>query len=334
MLFFIFGEDTYRSRKKLQDLKEKFLKSQKRGGPAKSWSASLAGQAGGNLFHLSAEEITPELLKKVFSSQQLFSQKKLTIIENLFSLKKDLIEKISDFIHGIERDKNNNLILFETKIERKKFNQATKKLFDKLKKIKYSQEFPLLSSWQLKAFIKKNFLKDAAIEEKALDLLIEFLGNNLWAIKNELDKLVSLHQRKKIIKEEEIKKLVLKTNQEIFKLIDAIGDKRKKIALKLLNEQIESGISIEDILYLVGRQYGIILKMKAFLQNEHENIFEFSKKIGIHPYVAQKAKEEENKYDLEELKKIYRDLLKIDFLRKTNPIDPKILLNLLIVKNL
>ena len=320
MLIFLFGEDTYRSRKKLQALKEKFFEPQR---------------GNFNLFHLGAEEVTPESLKKVFCSQQLFSQKKLTIIENPFSLKKDLIEKISDFIHGIDRDKNNNLILFETKIERRKLNQTTKKLFDKLKKIKYSQEFPFLSPWQLKAFIKKNFLKDVTIEEKALDLLIEFLGNNLWAIKNELDKLISLHQRKKIINEEEIKKLVLKTNQEIFKLIDAIGDKRKKMALKLLNEQIEAGISIEDILYLVGRQYGIILKMKAFLhQNTQKNIFEFSKKIGIHPYVAQKAKEEEKQYSFEELKKIYRNLLKIDFLRKTNPIDPKILLNLLIVKNL
>ena len=309
MLIFLFGEDTYRSQKKLNFLKEKFLAGEK--GPS-------------NLFHLSGEAVNEESLKKTFSSQQLFSQKKLTIIEKPFSLNKDLIKKISDFIDEIERDKNNILILYEGKVEMKNLEKSTKELFLRLKRLKYAEEFSSLRPWQLKTFIKNNFLPDATIEEEALDLLIESLGNNLWAIENELNKLLFLKERKRLIKAEEVEKLILKTNQKIFKLIDAVGNKEKKTALKLLNEQVEAGIGIENILSLLIRQYSLILRLKISPK----------KRMSVHPYVLQKALEEETKYSLEKIKKIYSELLKIDFLRKTRPIDPQILLNLLIVKTL
>ena len=144
------------------------------------------------------------------------------------------------------------------------------------------------------------------------------------AIENELNKLLFLKERKRLIKAEEVEKLILKTNQKIFKLIDAVGNKEKKTALKLLNEQVEAGIGIENILSLLIRQYSLILRLKISPK----------KRMSVHPYVLQKALEEETKYSLEKIKKIYSELLKIDFLRKTRPIDPQILLNLLIVKTL
>jgi len=134
MLIFLFGEDTYRSRKNLRAIKEKFLKSQK---------------GVFNFSYFESLEVTSEILKKIFSWQQLFARKKLTIIANPFSLDKNLLAKISGLADKIEKDKYNTLVLWEGKIIEKNLNQPAKEFFRKLKKIKYAQEFPLLKPWQL-----------------------------------------------------------------------------------------------------------------------------------------------------------------------------------------
>jgi len=316
MLIFLFGEDTYRSKKKLIAIKKKFL----------------GGASSGNLFCFEAEEITNESLKKMLGSQQLFSSKKLIIIENVFSLNKNLIKEFSKFIQDIEKDKNYTLVLRDKKIEEKKLFQTAKTLFNKLKKIKYAQEFALLKPWQIKTFIKKNFLLNASIEEKALNLLIDFLGNNLWAVENEINKLIYLKENN-LIKQADVEKLILKTNQKIFDLIDAVGSKRKKDALRLLNEQLESGESIEKIIYFLIRQYRIILEIKGWKKSgEAQNINGLARKLRVPPFACQKVLLQEIKYSLEDLKKIYKKFLELDFLRKTKPVYPKMILDLLILK--
>jgi len=307
MLIFLYGEDTYRSRKKLKVLKENFLKNQK---------------GSFNLFHLTKDEVDEESLKKTISFKQLFGQKKLTVIEGPFSLSQDLIKKIIDFIEEIERDENNILILLEEKVEIKNLTPLAKEFFFKLKRLKHAQEFLPLPKFELKKFIKEKFLKEIAIEEKTLELLVEFLGNNLWLLENEINKLLSLKEKKKIIKEEEVKKLVLRTNQKIFDLIDAIALGNQKKALKLLEEQTQDKKEIEGVVSLLMRQFSLLLKIKTGMP------------LNLPLFVIEKLKEQEKKYSLLKLKKVYSRLLKLDFLRKTKPIDLSLYLNLLILKPL
>ena len=83
------------------------------------------------------------------------------------------------------------LILLEEKVEIKNLTPLAKEFFFKLKRLKHAQEFLPLPKFELKKFIKEKFLKEIAIEEKTLELLVEFLGNNLWLQENEINKLLS-----------------------------------------------------------------------------------------------------------------------------------------------
>jgi len=84
---------------------------------------------------------------------------------------------------------------------------------------------------------------------------------------------------------------------------------------------------------MLARQYKIILKVKFGIRNQPLSSARLAKMLGLHPFVCQKALRQEKNYSLIQLKKIYRELLKIDLLRKTTRIEPEVLLDLLIVKN-
>jgi len=120
-------------------------------------------------------------------------------------------------------------------------------------------------------------------------------------------------------------------------LIEAFGKKNKKLASKLLINQIEIGMGTDYIISMLAYQYRTILRVKSYLKRKkRENFSSFqamAKELSLHPYVFQKSFNSQKKYSLCELKRVYRSLLEIDILKKTRQIDAETLLNLLILKN-
>ena len=175
-----------------------------------------------------------------------------------------------------------------------------------------------------------------SIEQSGINLLIDVYENNLWAIKNELDKLISYNKGKsKPIDSKDIQDIVFyESEQSIWQLIDAIGQKDIKSALKILSNQIKQGLSIDYIISMLAYQYRTIFRIKSYIENNKtESLYNVAKSLSIKPFVCQKIIMQEKKYTLQEIKKIYEQLLQIDFLRKTRSINAQALLDLLIIKN-
>lgn len=329
MIIFLHGADTYRSRQKLFALKQKFINQQNKN----ELSISVVDAANLNI----------DELRKTMLSSSLFSEKRLIIIEKLLTgiNKKDQEQTkalIQEAINILKKtNKNNILIFWEEKIQEKELNTEQKKLYQLLKKQKYAQGFKPLPLHQLNIWIKKQVEKNAMkIEDKAVDFLIDIHGNNLYVIKNELDKLIAAQpSTNSIISLENLKNIILsKPEQSIWQLIDAIGQKNKKNALKFLSDQIKTGTNIDYLISMLAYQYRIIFRIKSYVQdNKIFSPYQLAKKLYLHPFVCKKGLQQEKNYTMEELKKIYRRLLDIDLLRKTRPINAEILLDLLILKN-
>jgi len=149
----------------------------------------------------------------------------------------------------------------------------------------------------------------------------------------EIEKLISFKKNRPIT-QEDINLLVSgKIKSNIFNLVDAMGTKNRKSALRLLNNELISGTSVIQLLGMIVRQFRILLEIKETLKNDSQiSKREISLKLNLHPFVAQKALEQARNYTLGELKNIYKKLLSIDIKTKTTSLDPRVLFNLFIAE--
>ena len=300
MIIFLYGPDTYRSRQKLKGIVEYYKKIHK---------------SGLNLVFLDLKEKNFQDFLNFFEASSMFKEKKLAILENV-SQNKEFQEK---FLEKIEKfSKSKNFVLFyEKEIQENDF-------FKKLKKYSRWQNFKLLEGKKLEYWIKREIKKfGAEISEKGLEKLIEFVGNDLWRMENEIKKLVFY---KKKIDQKEVELLVKpKIDVDIFKAIDAIAQKNKKRAFDLIHKHLEKGTSPAYLLSMINFQLRNIILVKDLIQRKRP-----VEEIDLHPFLLKKTIFQARKFSFEEIKKIYQKLFELDLNIRSGKIKPEIALDLLI----
>ena len=327
MIIFLYGQDTYRSRKKLNEIIDHYKRIHK---------------SGLNLKRIDFKKVGYTDFRDEIQSVSMFAGKKLIILENAISnenFKTNFIKNSKSFFNS------KDIILF---YETNKLPEKDK-LLKSLKKHGKLQEFKLLKEEELKDWAKKEFINyHAKIEPRVLERLIYFIGNDLWRFSNEIKKLIAYKKNpsyakvstfnklsadkpddRQDIKMQDVDLLVRsRIETDIFKTIDAIAVKDKRNALYLIRQHLEKGDSPLYLLSMVNFQFRNILLMKS-LQYWTPAIL---KKIGIHPYVAKKSISQANRFSLEELKKIYQRVFQLDLAIKTGRIEAQIALELLIAE--
>lgn len=334
-MIFIYGPDTFRSLKKLKEFKEKFLREVEGG--------SL------NLTELDGEKISFGDFKKEISTISFMARKRMIVLKNITkSKKKELQKEIVEYLKSIsemQSEKDENILIFyeeDAKVKEPLVKFLISAGSEKLHNKKTSgdaiqrfsvcnRDFPFLKCAELRNWII-NAVKEkgANINTQAVVMLVERIGSDLWSMNNELEKIISYDKN---ITCESIKKFVkTKDDDNIFNLVDAIGAKNKKVALRLLTEQIRLGVNINYILFMLARQYRLLLEAKDFLaRDERANPRTLSVALKINPFVAPKLYSQVKFYDIEALKKIYRCIMNIDLKSKSTSVNIELLLDMLII---
>jgi DNA polymerase-3 subunit delta len=307
MIIFLYGQDNYRSKKKLKELVEHYKKIHK---------------TGLSLKYIEAGKLSFRDLEDELKQVSIFKEKKLLVLMNIFSnteFKKIFIKKGKKFI-----DSENTLLFYELdKIDKR---DALGKFLNKHAK---SQEFQLLEGLKLRDWLKKEFQeRKSKIREQALDKFIALVENNPWQMINEAQKLAHFKNGKEI----EVRDVELlirpKITIDIFKTIEAIASKDKKKALKLLRNHLKKGDSPFYLFSMINYQFRNLLIIKDLLV---KNLSPYSS-TGLHPFVVKKSCDLARRFDFSELKKIYQRLLKVDLSIKTGKSDPEAALDLLITE--
>jgi len=314
MIIFLYGQDTYRMREKMKEIIERYKKVHKSGLNLRYFDCQK--ESGEEIFSNFRDEIC---------QTSMFREKKLVVITNPFS-DADFKEK---FLKEFKNFKNSDdIILF---YEEGKVNKNDS-LFKFLKKNAKCQEFKLLEGQRLRNWIKKEFEKSKAkIEQNALEMLIEYVGNDLWRMSNEIKKLASFKKDKKIEKEDVELMIRSKIETDIFKTIDAIAQKNKKLALKLLHKHLEKGDSPLYLLAMINFQFRNLLIVKDFIEKQ-KTYNTILRKSGLHPFVVKKSYFQSQKFTLPELKKIYQKIFQVDLNIKTGKTEPEMALDMLIAE--
>lgn len=306
-LIFIYGEDNYRSYQTLKEIKLRFIQK----------------NTDFNLVELQGKEISPKILESQISSVPLFSDKRMIIVRNLYLSKNKFIQEILGILPSLPE--STLLVIYESGLPDQRLS-----IFKNLIKIANVKKIDRLNETQLQTFIN-DYLRsqNATIEPDAMQLLGVNFGEDLWALTNELDKLITYNSK---ITVENINLLSLTAqNTIIFKLIDQIvaGETYQVLStLDALRRQGEENLLILGLITSTFRNLATIyLAQKNGLAK-----FNLAKVLKIHPFVVAKSSEILVKLNLTSLVVIYENLVSIDSSIKTGKIDSEAGLDLLVVK--
>jgi DNA polymerase III subunit delta len=327
MIIFIYGEDTFRSRQKLKELKDKFIKD--------------VDPSGNSIINLAGNNLTMADLSEAIGARSLFVRKRLVIIENVFANKGEkLLEKFYDYLKkqvGKKENVDDNIIIFWDEISGAKL--SANKLFKYLSEQKYAQNFKKLSNTEAAAWIKKEVSKRGArIKPQAILSLASMFGGDLWQLNSEIDKLINhkqaqlLAESEAVINEDDIELLCRgNVDANIFAFADAISNKNKASAMKLLEQELEAGVAEQYLLTMIIRQFRILLQVKEGVQSG-ATARKIASQLHLHPFVVQKSLAQVNGFTLQSLKNIFSSLVEIDRKTKTGQTDFKSAISLLIAK--
>jgi DNA polymerase-3 subunit delta len=190
--------------------------------------------------------------------------------------------------------------------------------------------FPLLRDDKLRQWVQK-YVREAggSISPRALELLVRFIGGNLWIMASEIDKLVLFASGRRI-EEEDVRQVVSYAQEaSVFAMVDALLEFRVGVAEQLLQRLLRQGASPSYLLSMLARQVRLIVRVME-LKGQKKSEREIQDKLGLaSPFALRRTRELAVKYSLARLKEVYHRLLEVDLAIKTGKYDPELALNIL-----
>jgi DNA polymerase III delta subunit len=304
MLIFLYGQDTFRLSRKLNQIIDEYKKRAK----GLDFSVFEAASGDAKLFFTNIRQ------------SSLFQEKKLIIVKDPIS-NKNFKEQLIDNLETIAASGHNFVFCQEGKILK------TDRLLAALKKTAKIQEFAPLEGDKLVAWIVKEFADlGSPIDASVARECARRIGGDLWRAENEIQKLVHFITGRRISVADIDASVSLQIDANIFKTIDAVANRDKKTAIRLVKEHLSKGDHPLYLLAMIVSQFKNLLLVKA------AGGVGGSARLGMHPYVFAKTLPQARRFDLGELKKIYCRIMHTDFDIKTGRINPEVGIDLLVAE--
>jgi len=226
-----------------------------------------------NIFNYDEDEIikNPENFEESVFNNSFFENEKLIIISRASDRILKIVEKI------VEKNIKDLTIIIKTNILEKK--SKLRIFFEKQSNTIcipfYEDNNQTLVSIVQKFLLKKNI----KMSSQNINVIVERSNGNRINLYNELDKISSFSQNKKVIDTNDILKLTnLSENFSVYELVDNSLAKKQKKILNILNE---NNFSSEDCI-LILRIFLIKLKRLLKIQQEVEKEKNVEKVISSH----------------------------------------------------
>jgi DNA polymerase III subunit delta len=204
----------------------------------------------------------------------------------------------------------------------------------KLEKKACVVKFDKLKGMNLEKKVKSLFeAKGKNIGKIELKLFCENLENNMNIVQNEVEKLCTYAYNRDITKEDILLMLPQKSDNDIFNLVDTLSQKKVEKALDILNELIFKGEKVPYILYMVERQFNIILQIKYGLE-EGKDKDSLARELKLNPYICEKMIAQSRKFTLKGLKKAINYCLNTEEALKSSSVNGKTEMELLILNTI
>lgn len=277
-------------------------------------------------------ETTP--IKNIIDDAQtisMFGEKKLIQVNNSYiftgTTKKNVIEQnLQSLEEYIEHKNPDTILIFITNSQKL---DERKKIVKNIKKQAILKDFNQANNL---ASLLKTMFEDYQISYNTINLLIDRVGNDLFRLNNEIEKIKTYKGQDLSITDQDIIDL---TNQnidlDIFNLIDHIINKNKGEALKIYNEMLKMNEEPIKIIIMLANQFRLMYQSKELYRKGHTES-DTASILNVHPYRVKLAVNKARDYPSNLLLKFLNDLANIDYQIKNGTLDKNLALELFILK--
>lgn len=278
-------------------------------------------------------------IKEKLSQFGFLTEKKIIIFENLNLF--DIKSKHSTFIDLIDYINDDNIIIFieynKDKVDNKKNKSAIDKRCKLYKVLTEKDNFEIIECNNLSFNNLTKYINDRLYnvkkkfdKEDNLRYFIELVGNDLYNIKNEIDKLIYYTEDRYLITKEDIDNITSSVSEEkIYQMIDMINEKDFANALKLYSTLVYNNTAIELIIGIMKKNYLNMYKVKAMIA-EGKSFKDIANNLSIEDWRVNKIVSSVRNFSDEYILKKINLLIDIDKKLKTGRLNRDIVFNLFI----
>ncbi len=323
MLHILYGEDDFTTRELLREIK------------AECGGHEL-GEA--NITSLDGAKMTLDELLAACNTISFLAPKRLVIVEGLLRRfeqgskrrsDKSLSGEVKDWLPLVDQvphfPKSTILVLIEGNLN------TANPLLKALTPVATIKKCIPPKGQELQNWIRSRVqAKGGKISPQAVRFLADLIGNNLWVLSSEIEKLC-VHAGDRHIETDDIHQLVSYAKESnIFQMVDAIVLGRMKVSSLLMHRLIDDGSAPPYLLYMITRQFRLLIQARTLLA-QGETSRKVGEKLGLRSeFVLDKTLEQARGYSLERLEGAYRKLLKTDLAIKTGTMEGELALDLLV----
>jgi DNA polymerase-3 subunit delta len=330
LLHILIGENDFTLHQALGEIKESI------GDPASLMS---------NTTVLEGAKVTPEQLRSACETVPFLADKRLVVVEGLLerfepkvkgkkkksSRQSDPSEEFKPFVEGLKNLPNfTELVIIGGDVK------SGNPLLLGLASLAKVRKFPMLKYDELRRWVEQRVTqagKGSSISAKAVELMVRLVGNDLWTMANEIDKLV-LFAEGRAIEEADVRAVVSHAREaNIFAMVDAIMESRISLAQELLQQLFQQGMTPAQILVMLARQARIIFRVRD-MRDRGVSRGAIQTKLGLtSDFVWRKAWQQADKYSPARLNEVYHKLLDADIAVKTGKYgNPELVLDILVAE--
>ena len=234
-------------------------------------------------------------------------------------------EELAEYLAGMPE----STILIFTEQEVDKRSKLFKAVKEKGRAVEFSvQDENTLQKWIL-GILKKEGKK---ITQQTLLLLLEKTGTDMANISSELEKLVCYTMGRDVITSEDVEAVcTTRVTSRIFEMVGAVAEKNQKKALELYYDLLTLKEPPMRILFLIARQFNILLQVKELRRKGADNR-QIGEKVGLPPFIAGKYVTQAAGFQQEELRRAIEECVSAEEAVKTGQMNDVMSVEILIVK--
>lgn len=308
-VYLVFGDEQYLKK----NIKNQFIKT-------------LTGDADSmNYSYFEGKSVNYMEVMNMCDTLPFFAPKRLVIMENTGCVKK-ADDSFLEYIKTSMPD-TTCLVIIDSETDKRS------KMYKLIKTEGYTCECAHpkeaeLSQWVLKLIGREN----KKITKDVLDYFLAIAGNDMEKIATELEKLFCYTLDREVIDREDIDQVCSPViNGKIFAMIDAMGARNRTQTLSLYYDLINTREAPMKILYMISRQFNIMLQVKE-LDAQGYNGRDIADKLSMSPYVIGGAVKQCKNFTSKMIFTAINDCINIEEAIKTGRMEEKTGVEMLLVK--
>ncbi len=253
-----------------------------------------------------------------------FADRRLIVLENS-GLFKSGGEQIAEYLPALPE--TTFFLFVETEVDKR--SRLYKMASSKGCAVEFAvQDESTLKKWIL-GMVKKENKK---ISENALQFLLEKTGTDMENIRKETEKLFCYCLDKEAITEADIEEICTKRiGNHIFDMVSAIADKKQKKALELYYELLAQKEPPMRILFLIARQFNLLLQVKELKGKGYSNKT-IGEKTGLPGFVAGKYVVQASRFKTQEIRDAVEACVGAEEAIKTGRLNDNMSVEMLIIR--